>query len=798
MIEHYLKVLIRNFRRQRSYSLINMASLVIGLSCGILVLLFVKNEFSYDRYHANGDQIYRVLREHQGDDVWSNSSEHPLAAALKADFPEVVKATRLKKNDEVGVVENGEKRFYEEGLYFADQDLLEIFTFPLVSGDASSALREPFSVLLTRSMAEKYFGDEDPLGKSLRIKEWYSAKKYDYQVKGVLEDIPENSHFHFDFLISYNTLYSLKSGGAASVESWGYYEPKTYVALGPRADARELEAKLPAFLRKYKGVDAASERMHLQPLKAIHLGGNMRFEIEPNSDMRLISMFLGIALFILIIASLNYTNLSVARSARRAVEVGMRKVVGAERSQLVGQFLGESIAFAVLAFGISILVVEIVLPALSSLIERDLTLDLAANLGWVLAFLGLAVLVGFLSGSYPALLVSSFQPLAIIKRTLRIGSKSSAVFRNSLVVTQFVVSIGLLVCTFVIHDQLHYIRKKDLGFGREQIVTIYAMDTNLKRNPEPFKEELLKDPDILGVAASLDLPTTIRRTTTLEWDDRGRRRESEMDFTFIDHDFLNVYGIPMAKGRNFSAAFPADKREGVLLNETAVRELGWDDPVGKELLTGGQKWTVIGVIKDFNFQSLHWKIDPLVCVFYQGRGMDYFSIKVGPNDIPGALAFIERKWKAFSPEFPFQISFLDERIDKLYKAEQRLGRSVDVFALLALAIACLGLFGLASFLLEQKRREISIRRVLGADSRRIVAHLTREYTKCLALAAVIAWPIGYWIMSRWLRNFAYRTNVRIGIFLLSGLVALAFALGTVGYQSVKAALANPVDSLRHE
>jgi putative ABC transport system permease protein len=254
----------------------------------------------------------------------------------------------------------------------------------------------------------------------------------------------------------------------------------------------------------------------------------------------------------------------------------------------------------------------------------------------------------------------------------------------------------------------------------------------------------------------------------------------------------------MAKGRNFSAAFPADKREGVLLNETAVRELGWDDPVGKELLTGGQKWTVIGVIKDFNFQSLHWKIDPLVCVFYQGRGMDYFSIKVGPNDIPGALAFIERKWKAFSPEFPFQISFLDERIDKLYKAEQRLGRSVDVFALLALAIACLGLFGLASFLLEQKRREISIRRVLGADSRRIVAHLTREYTKCLALAAVIAWPIGYWIMSRWLRNFAYRTNVRIGIFLLSGLVALAFALGTVGYQSVKAALANPVDSLRHE
>ncbi len=798
MIKHYLKVLIRNFRRQKSYSLINLASLVIGLTCGILVLLFVRNEFSYDRYHENSGQIYRVLREHQGDAAWSNSSEHPLAAALKAEFPEVAKATRLKKNDEVGVVEHGEKRFYEEGIFFADQDFLEIFSFPLVSGDVAAALREPFSVLLTQPMAEKYFGAEDPLGKSLRIKEWYSRKKYDYQVKGVLRDIPKNSHFRFDFLISYNTLYSLKSGGVSAVETWSYYEPKTYVALGSQADARELERKLPVFLRKHKGEDAGSERIHLQPLKAIHLGGNMRFEIEPNSDMRLIYMISGIALFLLIIASLNCTNLSVAQSAKRVVEVGVRKVVGAERPQLVGQFLGESVAFAVLAYAISLLAVGLVLPAFNSLIERDLSLDVAGNLNWLLAFFGVAVLVGFLCGSYPALLVSSYQPLQIIKRTLRVGSKSSAVFRNSLVVMQFVVSIGLLVCTFVIRDQLNYIRNKDLGFGREQIVTVYAMDTDLKRNPEPFKKELLKHPDIVGITASLDLPTTIRRSTTVRWDDRGRPRESEMDFTYVDYDFLDVYGIPIEKGRNFSAEFPTDKNEAIVLNRTAAKEFGWDDPVGKKAVAAGREWTVVGVIKDFNFQSLHWKIDPLVCILGEGRGMDYFSIKVKPNDILETLAFIERQWKAFSPEFPFQFGFLDERIDKLYKAEYRLSRSVNIFASLALAIACSGLFGLVSFLVEQKRKEISIRRVLGADFQRIIVFLTREYAKCLALAAAIAWPIGYWIMRQWLQNFVYRTDIRTGVFLLSGLLAVVFALGTVGYQSVKAALANPVDSLRRE
>jgi putative ABC transport system permease protein len=795
---NYVKTIARAFHRSRGFTALNIAGMALGMAAFILIMIFVRYELSYDRFHENSGRIYRVLREHQGEAVWSNSSEHPLAAALKADFPEVARATRLKKNDEVGMVERGKKRFYEEGIFFADQDFLEIFSFPLVSGDASTALKEPFSVLLTQPAAERYFGAEDPLGKILRIQEWYSKEKYDYRVRGILREIPKNSHFRFDFLVSYNTLYSLKRGGAASVESWGYYEPKTYLALRPGAEARELERKFPLFLRKYKGESAGSEKMHLQPLTAIHLGGNMKFEIEPNSDLRLIYMFSAIALFILVIAALNYTNLSVARSAKRAGEVGVRKVVGARRSQLVRQFLTESVVFAALAYGLALLVVRLVLRPFGSLVERDLRLDIVGNLGWLLAFLGLAVLVGLLSGSYPALLASSFQPLQIINRATRIGSKRSPLFRNSLVVAQFVVSIGLLVGTFVIHDQLHFIKSRDLGFGREQIVTVFTMDTKLKTNPEPFKQALLGNPDILGVTASLDLPTTIHRSTTVGWEAGGRARESEMDFTFIDQDFLDVYGIRVEKGRNFSAQFPGDKNESVIMNAAAARELGWEDPVGRMAEAAGREWKIIGVTRDFNFRSLHWKISPLVCLLTAGGRMDYFSVKVSPRNIPGTLAFMKRTWERFSPGFPFQFAFLDERIDKLYRAEDRLGRSIDIFASLALGIACLGLFGLVAFLVEEKRKEISIRRVLGADFSKVVGLLVREYAKCLAIAAAVAWPLGYWIMHRWLQNFAYRTDIRIGVFLFSGLVALVCALGTVAYQSVKAALANPVDSLRHE
>jgi len=798
MFKNYLKIALRNIKMRKGYSFINIAGLAVGLSCCILILLYIRYELSYDKYHSDSRYIYRVVREYQGEPNWYNSSEHPLAATLKEDFPEVVKATRVKKNDEVGVVEYNSKRFNEEGIYFVDQDFLEIFTFPLVSGDIHAALKEPFSVILTQEMAEKYFGNEEPVSKTLRIKEWYGERKYDYKIKGVLKNIPENSHFTFDFLVSYNTLYTLKRGGRDSVETWSYYEPKTYVKLESHANPINLEGKFPAFLRKYKGEDSSSERLRLQPLTDIHLGGNLRYELETNSNMRYIYLFSAIAFFIMLIACLNYINLSIARSAKRAIEVGMRKVVGANKVQLIRQFLGESMVFCILALMISFLLVELVLSAFSTLIERNLTLSLFQDLDMLLVFLGIAVFIGFLSGSYPAFFISSFQPIQIIKGTLRIGSKSSAGFRNSLVVVQFVVSIVLIVCTFVIHNQLSFIRNRNLGFDKEQMVTVYTMDRNLKRNPESLKRELLKNPEILGVSASLDLPTTIRRTSTIEWEEQGERRKLGLNYTFVDYDFFNVYDIELAKGRKFSEDFSMDKEQAVVINETAARNLGLEDPIGRRFQTQGREWTVIGVIKDFHFQSLHWEIAPLVFLFYEGRGIDYFSIKFSPSNIPSTLGFIKEKWIKFSPEFPFQYAFLNERVDKIYKAEQKLGQSFNIFTLVALSIACLGLIGLASFISEQKRKEIGIRKVLGADFQSIIILLARDFVKCIAVAAVIAWPIGYFVMERWLQNFVYRTSIGIEIFILSGLLAFVIALTTVSYQSIKDALANPVDSLRYE
>jgi putative ABC transport system permease protein len=799
MFMNHLKIVCRNFIRQKLFSFIGTASLTVGMTCGMLILLFIKYELSYDRYHEYAQDVYRVVREHQGDLTWYNSSEHPLAASLKQDFPEVLKATRVKKNDEVGVVENNSKRFYEDEIYFVDQDFLEIFSFPLLSGNTSTALVEPFSVLITQEMADKYFGGEEPLGKVIQINEWYSEKKQNYQIKGILKNIPENSHFMFDFLVSYNSLYFLKRGGRASVETWSYFEPKTYIKLASSADSKNLEGKFPEFLRKHKAEEAASERIHLQSLTDIHLGGNLRFELETNSNMRIIYMFSAIAFFILFIACLNYINLSVARSTKRAVEVGVRKVVGANKKQLVRQFLGESVAFSILALLISFILVDLMWPAFSSLIGRELMSNPFQNLDMVLIFLGAAVIIGFFSGSYPAFLISSFQPIQIIKGTLRIGSRSSALFRNSLVMVQFAVSIILIICTFMIQSQLNYIRNRNLGFDRDQIITIYTLDGNLKRNPGPFKEELLEYSHILGVTSSLDLPSTIHRTSSLEWMDKGEKRKSEFYFTFVDPDYFNVYDMEILEGRTFSEEFPTDKLRGVVINETASRNLGWDNPIGKQLQSNRIEWTVIGVVKDFHFKSLHSEIEPMIfTALSMTRRPDYFSVKVRPIDIPNTIGFIRQKWERFSPEFPFQYTFLDERIDRVYKAEQRLGKSFNIFTAISLLIACMGLIGLASFVSEQKRKEISIRKILGADFKSIIFLLGNEYLKCIAVAILIAWPIGYLVMNRWLKNFVYRTSFGVEVFILSGSLAFIFALMTVSYQSIKAALANPVDSLRYE
>jgi len=454
--------------------------------------------------------------------------------------------------------------------------------------------------------------------------------------------------------------------------------------------------------------------------------------------------------------------------------------------------------FSLIALMISVLMVDLALPVFGSLIDRDLTSSLYLGPDILFVFLGLAVLIGVLSGGYPSFIISSFHPIQILKGTLRIGSTSSIFFRNSLVVVQFVVSIILIICTFVIHNQLNFIKNRNLGFDKDQIITVYTMDRNLKRNSEILKQELMKNPEIVKVSASLDLPSTIRRSSTVTWTEQGEEKELGLSYTFVDFDFFNVYDIGIVEGRTFSEDFSLDKVQAVVINETAARDLGWEQPVGKKLTAQGREWTIIGVTRDFHFHSLHREIDPLVFMYHRNRQVDYFSIKVSPYDIPNTIDFIREKWKQFSPEFPFQYSFLDERIDRIYKAEQKLGYSFNIFTCIALSIACLGLIGLASFVSEQKRKEISIRKILGADFQNIIGLLAREYIKCIALASVIAWPIGYFVMNRWLQNFAYRTDLGLWTFVLSAALALVIALLTVSYQSFKAAFTNPADSLRYE
>jgi len=800
MIRNYFKTAFRNIAKNKGYSLINIAGFTIGLSSCIFIWLYIRYELSYDQYHNDAPFIYRVVREHRGGPVWYNSSEHPLAASLKADFPEVVNATRVKKNDEIGVVEYQSKRFNEEDLYFVDQDFLDIFTFSFISGNKHTALKEPFSVLITQSMAEKYFGTEDPMGKILRIKEWYGLRKYDYTIKGVLKNVPENSHFKFDFLISYNTLYILKRGGRASVETWDYFEPKTYIRLSRQTIPIHLEEKFPEFLIKYKGNASVptKEKMHLQSLTDIHLGGNLRYELEANSDMKVIYLFSAIAFLIIFIASLNYVNLSVAQSTKRAIEVGIRKVVGAQKSHLVIQFIGESMVFSLLALLISLFLVHLLLPVFGSLIERNLTLNFAQALKYHLLFLCFTIVIGFLSGCYPAFFVSTFRPIKIIKGTLKICSKNLTAFRNALVIVQFIMSIVLIICTFVINKQLGYMKNKNLGFDREQIITIYTMDRNLTRNPDLLKTELLKNPNILRVSVSLDLPTTIHRAVGAEWEAGGESRDSEFNYSFIDGDFLHVYDMTLVKGRNFSKDYSLDEGRTVIINETAMRNIGWEDPVGRSFHCMSNDWTVIGVVKDFHFRSLHSKIEPMIFVFHQNRGIDYFSVKINPQDISSTIEFIEEKWRQYSPEFPFQYTFLNDRIDNIYSAEEKFGTSFQVFTTIAISIACMGLMGLASFVSEQRKKEVSIRKVLGADSRSILVLLARVFIKCIVVAAVIACPIAYFLMNRWLENFVYRTTLGIEIFILSGLMALIITLVTIGYQLLKTAVANPVDALKYE
>ena len=798
MFRSYLKVFFRNIQRYKIYSFINVTGLAIGMACCILIVVYIINELSYDRYHEKTNQIYRVgvYMDLGGRSLRAAISNHPVGHFLRREYPEVLDAVRFRRYLYRTLVEYEEARFFEENIFFADDSVFNVFSFPMVKGDPKSALVNPFSIVVTEDMAKKYFGEKDPVGKVIRL-----DNHSDFTVTGVMKNIPRNSHFTFDMLCSFETFYVNNQGQR---EKWlGDLDNYTYLLLRDNFDPRQLEQKFPAIVDKHLGpilkALGGEFEFFLQPLTSIHLYSNLEGEISGNSDIAYVYIFAAIAGFILLIACINFMNLSTARSANRAKEVGMRKVLGAHKKKLIIQFLGESLFYSFISLIIAFVFVELALPLFQSLSGRELSSNYA-QLPWlILGFIGLTFFVGLSAGSYPALILSSFKPANILKGSLRTGAADSR-FRSVLVVVQFSISIVLIVGTVVIFSQINYMKNRRLGFDKEHIVILPILDGSIRRSIDTIKEELKRQAGISIVSVSSHVPSHGTRHQAFLPEGYTLDQSQMMGAVSIDHDYIPTMGIDIIAGRNFSPEFSTDSGRSILINEAAVRKFGWDDPLGKtivELTGNGIKKTVIGVVRDFHMVSLRNVIEPLYIENDSNR-FGYVSIRLQPGNIPRTMGLLENKWKEIDPTRTFDYSFLDESFDSQYRAEESLSRIFTNFSLLAIIIACLGLFGLTSFLVEQRTKEIGIRKVLGASVSDIALLLSREFFKWLLVANIIAWPVAYYAMNKWLQSFAYRITLGPGVFFLAALMALLIAVFTVSYQSIKAALANPISALRYE
>jgi putative ABC transport system permease protein len=789
MFKNYIKIALRNIKKHKGYSFINIAGLAIGMACCILILLWVQDELGYDQFHKNRSELYRIYTEIQYTDGRTNlftQSYFPLARILKEESPDVVDAVRYASRSML-LIKHRDKSFADDNFGFADSSFFKMFTFPFVKGNPETALSDKFSVVITEEMSQKYFGSEDPIGKTLNVN-----SQFDVQVTGVIENVPHNSSLKFDFLLPYPLYWG---PNWAESSSWGGNPLETYVLLPKNALAEDVATKITDIKDKHDPPSATERvRLDLQPLARIHL-----YALGGGGLIRYVYIFSIIACFVLIIACINFMNLSTAKAGTRANEVGMRKVVGAEKKDLIKQFFGESVVLSLIALIGAILIVEITLPAFNNLSEKRLSLDPSGNITIILGLIGITLFVGILSGSYPALFLSSFQPVKVLKGTFRSGSQRS-LFRKILVVSQFTLSIFLIIGTIIIYKQLDYIRNRDLGYDKEHLVFVY-MQGDLKAKYESAKSELLRSSNILKVTRSLQLPSNIASTVSaLDWDGKNPDEKVSMNWDIVDFGYFETLKMDIVQGRSFSREFATDVSEAYIVNEEAAKLMGMELPVGKRLSVFRNEGKIIGVVKNFNFKSLHHQIRPFVYMMNPNwiSMMDCMFIRVAPDNISATVKYIESTCKKINPAYPLKYMFFGEWLGRLYRNEQRMGEIVGYFTFLAIAISCLGLLGLASFMTEQRTKEIGIRKVLGAPVSRIILLLSADFTKWVLTANIIAWPLAYFAISRWLENFAYRTSLNMSIFIISGVLALATALLTVSYQTLKAALANPVESLRYE
>ena len=811
MIKNYLKIAFRNLTKYKFISFINLFGLTIGLTCCLLILTFILHELSYDKYQPNTDRVYRVTRSFNNPETGALSLNlgtvaPPFGPLLQNDFKEIEDMTRTLQLGNTAV-KYEDKILNEPNPFFADDRFFNFFKANVTKGNPQKALSNPYSVMMTDEVARKYFGNEDPINKILQIN---LGGYFDFKVTGIYKPFPSNTHFHPELLLSFSTLNDNAIYGEENLRTnFGNNSFFTYIRLPKNYDAKKLIAQFPAFLdrrmtdggpRKYKPHQGTA--LSLQKLTDIHLTSHTDYEAEENGDIKRVYIFSAIALFILLIACINYMNLSTARSILRAREIGIRKAVGAERREIIAQFLSESVLITYIAMIFAFAFTWLLLPWLNKISSQNLDITILLKGQIIIPLLLVPFVVGIISGLYPSVFMSSFKPVKVLKGIFKAGGANIS-FRKVLVTIQFAISIILIICTAIVFKQMIYMHNKALGFDKEHIVTLpYVQELNDKF--DAFRTELLANSSIKNAARSSRIPTgrlLDAMGARIMSGDSMTPIPADIKFVSTDQDFISTYGVKMVAGRNFSRDFSLDT-SAFLINESAAKVLGFKNPenaIGKDFGYGARSGKLIGVFNDFHFESMHQKIVPLVLLVPTSAGnYGSISVKTSGGDLATALSHIEKTWKKFLPEAPYRFTFLDENFDRMYKSEERQKKLFSTFACLAIFIACLGLLGLSAFAISQRIKEIGIRKVLGADVSTIVIMLSKDFLKLVAFSAPLAWLVGYYFMNKWLQDFAYRIHMPYWIFIAAGIIAALIALVTISFQAIKAAVANPVKSLRTE
>ena len=803
MFKNYFKTAWRNFRKNKVFSFINIIGLAVGLTCFVLIAVFVYDELSYDTYSADAKDMYRVNLSvtGNGDVAVYPNVDYAVGEGMKNAFPEIKSFARVSPATDF--VKYNDKQFKEDKMAFADSNFLQMFSIPLINGNNKDALVQPNSVVISKAFAKKYFGDAEPVGKSLIIGLHNEA----YKVTGVFDKIPDNSHFHFDAFLSLTTWHITNP-------TWNNIGEYTYLLLNENVDAKKLQAKFPQLVAKYvvpedqhdMGISYAEAQkavntfvFSLQPLTQLHLYSHTKYEMEPNGDIQYVYIFSILAIFILLLACVNFTNLSIASAMKRAREVGVRKVMGSRKFQLIKQFLSESVLMSFFSMLLAIVLIFLLLPYYNHVLGKQISFNYFFNYRFILAMLVLVFFVGIVAGIYPSFFLSSFNPVKVLKGASVSGNKKNYL-RSSLIVFQFFVSTALIIATIIVFQQLNYMQNKKLGYDKDQV--LFLPDGRLLgQNQDAFKQQLLQNNHVVAATISRSVPGDefMDGTEIFPKNETGNGQEIHTNIYHVDYDYLQTLGIHIIKGRNFSKDFQTDSASGVVINEAAVRGLGWNDntAVGKTIVRSGQdQFKVIGVMADFNYTSAKQKIAPLMMRLGNNHGG--FIIKIKTTDVTGFLNDLKNTWNSFKPQGPLSYTFLDDKFAALYASELKTKQIFSAFAVIAIIIAGLGLFGLSAFVIEQRTKEIGIRKVLGASVQQILLLVSKEFLSLVIIAFVISIPVTYWAMHKWLENYSYRINISIGVFAFAGIATIMIALATISFQAIKAAVANPVKSLRTE